>query len=170
MGISQRSQSQAPRFFATNAIGETFTNFFGNWKLTLKLTWPWWLVQVIFLFFVGVGITLMDESFLDSPRFDVLISALVLPISLFGAATIAVFWHRKIILNEGVHGFWAMRADRFVWRYLLGLVLAIFGAIVVFGCAFMVMNYLGSRGFGDLYAFYFPFIFSILLLGSGLID
>jgi hypothetical protein len=158
MAIIEKSQSFVPRFATADVIGEAFANFFVNWKLALKLALPWWIIQWLFAFIAGIGIALYDEGLLDSPRLDSLVMAFTIPVNLLSASTIAVFWHRKIILSEDVYGFWAMRADKPVWRYLFGLILFIFGALVLFGCAITVMNFLGLRGVSDLYGLYLPII------------
>ena len=158
MATLEKLQSLAPKFVTADVIEEAFTNFLGNWKLALKLALPWWIIQWLFALIVGIGIALYDESLLDSPRLDTIVGTLTIPVNLLSASTIAVFWHRKIILSEDVYGFWTMRADKPMWRYLFGLILFIFGALVLFGGAVSVINFLGLRGVSDLYGLYLPII------------
>jgi hypothetical protein len=145
-------------------IKEAFANFLGNWKLALRLALPWWIIQWLFALFAGIGIALYDESLLDSSQFEKVFEAFTIPVHLLSASTIAVFWHRKIILSEDVYGFWTMRADKPMWRYLFGLILFIFGAMVLFGCTVSVINFLGLIGASDLYGLYPPIILMMLAI------
>lgn len=164
MTIVERLQTSAPKFVTADVIEEAFTNFLGNWKLALKLTLPWWIIQWLFALIIGIGIALYDESLLDDPRLDKIIGVFSIPVNLLSASTIAVFWHRKIILGEDANGFWKMRLDKPLWRYLFGLILFMFGALVLFGCAVTIINFLGLRGVSDLYGLYLPIILMMLAI------
>jgi hypothetical protein len=113
---------QLPAFAAFKHVWATV---FTNAGAALRISWPWLLVMAISTaFFVASSPTLsgVSPSKTSEGRILFLFSLLVVIFSL-AFASIAVNWHRFVLLDELPKGLQVLRVDSHVWRYLGNLFL-----------------------------------------------
>lgn len=116
------------------AIANTFRHFF--FGLRLALLWAILLVPVVIAVWFGAfGATLPDVKALTPKAIAGL--AVLGAALLLASFSIAVNWHRRIILGESPKGFGWVRLNGVVWKYLLGFVLVwlIAGAVAAASAA-----------------------------------
>lgn len=102
-----------------------------NALATLRISWPWLIIfAVIFsvLFYMvkqsGFGTTPLEpERGAGTFSFSILIGAIVY---LIGFSSIAVNWHRYILLDEFPSVSGSLRLDGLVWQYLVRAIAAVF--------------------------------------------
>lgn len=129
-------------------IGQTINHMlastYNNMGFAVRAQWPWVAILVAAYLFLpliaGVPLNMppeqMAQMFKVDPgfaaRFFILIFAIAL-ISVLALSSIAVNWHRYILLNEVPQGMEKLRIDGSVWRYfgnalLIGLI--VFPALI----------------------------------------
>jgi hypothetical protein len=99
---------------------------FGNFGIALRLFWPWLLVLLPMNIATGIWLLFHPASGLATGASGpvgtffliVMGSAIVTGLA---CSSIAVNWHRYVLLAEIPHGFQRLRIDGKVWRYLFNL-------------------------------------------------
>lgn len=117
------------------AIGMALRYFF--FGLRLVLTWAVLFLPVLALaWFAMFGGTAPDIS---APRpLEIAVMAAFAAAALFATFSIAVNWHRRVLLDERPRGLGWVRLDRVVWRYVFGLLLIILVMGLYAGAAYGV--------------------------------
>ncbi|NMD08181.1 MAG: hypothetical protein GYA66_09400 [Phyllobacteriaceae bacterium] len=111
------------------AFGHVLQSTVNNLGFAWHLSWPWLLVILPLNLFAGIyGIG--DSLSPDQASAGAVLTSLVIGLlSMFAFASIAVSWHRYILLDEVPKGWARLRADNTVWRYF-GNTILIFLAII----------------------------------------
>lgn len=132
------------------AFGHVLRSTLNNIGFAWHLSWPWLLVILPMNIFAGLyGMTESVTSETISPGAMVISLAIGL-MSMFAFASIAVSWHRYILLDEVPKGWARLRADNVVWRYFgntLLIFLILFAGLVPVVLLAAVFNaVLGNMG------------------------
>lgn len=112
------------------AFGHVLRSTLNNIGFAWHLSWPWLLVILplnLIASIYGIKENLTPE---ESSGAAVAITLVIGLLSTFAFASIAVGWHRYILLDEVPRGWARLRADNTVWRYF-GNTLLIF--LILFG-------------------------------------
>ncbi|WP_421694648.1 hypothetical protein [Aestuariivirga sp.] len=139
-------------FRAVPAFKHVLRATFGHIGPAFQMSWPWMAliaaIQAVDLFFFADMPPSSDPEFWTqiTPGL-VLTGFLILLVSTFGFASIAVNWHRYILLGEAAEGGQKFRMDRLVWRYLgnimllqLGMLAANLVAVAVLVIAYLILS------------------------------
>lgn len=121
------------------AIEQTFRNFF----YSLRLVLGWALVQsplFIAAYFVAFRNGMPDFKALPPASLGLLI--VIAAVSLLASFSIAVNWHRRLLLNETPRRFGWVRLDGVVWKYLLGFVMVMIVLGIIGAAIFAAITYL----------------------------
>ncbi len=124
----------------TRALGHAIKSTTDNISFAFHISWPWMLLLLplnvavnLYLVFKGV----QDAKFLTAQSFLLIIPLAIA--SIVAYCSIAVNWHRYVLLDEVAEGWQRLRVDSLMWRYignaiLIGLILFAGGfvAILVF--------------------------------------
>lgn len=114
-----------PVISAAKHVAKTVLN---NLDIAFKLSWPWIIALVLLMILVAVmgpsQAELVAGIARPSAGFFLLMSIYML-VFLVAFASIAVNWHRYILLNEIPMGRQILRTDGVVWRYIGNSFLAI---------------------------------------------
>jgi hypothetical protein len=114
------------------AFSHALRSTFNNLGFAFHVSWPWMLALLPVLLagnFYLVFVNPMIPGQIPSPMTYVALIAMGIA-SVVAFASIAVNWHRYILLDEVPHGMQRLRLDGTVWRYignviLIGLMLAL---------------------------------------------
>lgn len=121
------------------AIDQTFRNFF--FGLRLALAWAVVLSPLLIAaYFISFRNGMPDMKALPPPALAIF--AAIALAAFLASVSVAVNWHRRILLNEAPRRLGWIRLDGVVWRYLLGLavILVVLGLIAAAG--FAALTYL----------------------------
>jgi hypothetical protein len=132
------------------AFQHVWATVFSNAGAAFRLSWPWLLVVGLMgLFLVAISPTQSETPAISTSESQN-IAAFFLAIFVFmlAFASIAVNWHRYVLLDEMPKGSKFLRIDGLVWRYLGNLLLILLIVAVPFGIA--VGIYSGSMDVSDL--------------------
>jgi hypothetical protein len=128
-----------------------------NIAYAFRISWPWYAILIP----LGIGASLFAEYMSGGnpeavPSAPVVVIYIILfAVSLVAFASIAVNWHRYILLDEVPHGSELFRLDDKTWRYLGNVVLiflmsfaaALLIALPVFGLTFALGENAGPVAF-----------------------
>jgi hypothetical protein len=123
------------------AIEQTFRNFF----YSLRLALGWAMVQAplfIAAYFLAFRSGMPDFRALPPAAMAVFIAIAV--VSLLASFSIAVNWHRRILLNETPRRFGWLRLDGVVWRYIFGFLVVLVVLAIIGGAIFAALTWLPS--------------------------
>lgn len=152
-----------PVIAAAKHVANTVLN---NLDIAFKLSWPWIVALVLFMILAAiVGPSQADlaaGTVKPSGAFFVFMVIYVL-VFLVAFASIAVNWHRYILLNEVPSGLQILRTDALVWRYIGNSLLAVLILSIPYAILGLpLLTYLASRccavGFDPAMAQDIPFI------------
>lgn len=133
-------------FRAFAAIGHVLRSTFGNLGFAVRMSWPWMtfilIIQVVTIFlFPKLQSAMMSgdlQSLVLSPQLIILTFVSLIG-NLFAFSSIAVNWHRYILLDEEPEGWEKLRLDSPVMSYIGNLFLGqIFLMVVFVGAALAV--------------------------------
>jgi hypothetical protein len=111
---------------------------FMHWKAALKISWAWLVILAVVAFVIFMPIMTFGRAEFV-PVF--LLVVLLLSIHLFGMSSIAVAWHRLILLREAPAIF-NLRVDGQVPRYAWGATLiALVAFMVHMACSYLVATF-----------------------------
>lgn len=123
-----------------NALGHAFRSTTDNIGFAFHTSWPWMLMLLPLN--LAVNLYLAFNGMQDPQNFNAQSLLLIVPLaiaSIVAYCSIAVNWHRYVLLDEVAEGWQRLRIDSLMWRYignaiLIGLVLFAGGfvAILVF--------------------------------------
>ena len=101
------------------AFGHMLRSTTNNLGFAWQLSWPWiLLIAPANILATLYGFTLEPRADGSVPEGKVIaIALLVAALTLFAFASIAVSWHRYVLLDEVPRGWARLRADNTVWRY-----------------------------------------------------
>lgn len=103
---------------ASRLIDGTFNALFSNFGDFLKICWAWFSIQVLATLLLGRE----AADLVDGPAFDpqqLAGSLALLALSVVSGASIAVAWHRRVLLGErpgAVHLAFGRREVAYAWR------------------------------------------------------
>lgn len=121
LGVS----AQKPPFRATAAYFHVVASVYRNFGAAMRISWPWLLVYAltqtlavlfnpdVLVIFSGNGPAVLE---LSSSAWWAL--SLLMLISMLAFSSLAVNWHRLLLLDEEAEGLERLRLDGIVWRYL----------------------------------------------------
>jgi len=123
------------------AIRHTLSLTFNNLGPAFRITWAWVIVFVVTItLFVWATAGLGRASDPAANLFPVMMFGTVFLLAAVAAmASIAVAWHRYILLDEGGDVGFNLRIDATVWRYAGNAILVAVGMMVVFGLPMVVL-------------------------------
>lgn len=154
----------------------TFRMIFGNFGQALRVSVGPYLILILgYAVLFGALSTMADSTVGMTPLMSIMLVVL-LPLSLFVAAWVAVSWHRFILLEEYV-GLLPAVKDRPIWPYagkaiLMALILGLIGVLLVFCYYLLALMPLAAGGressslFGVLSAIVFVCAFFLLVVVS----
>jgi hypothetical protein len=102
-------------------VGACYATVFGNFGQLLRISWLWLLVMLPVYAFAEW----LDARSQGDQIGDFLLSMLPSVLELPALASIAVAWHRHVLLQERVQGLVYLRLDRVVWWYAMILLACI---------------------------------------------
>ena len=113
------------------AFSHAFRSTTHNLGFAFQVSWPWMLALLPIN--IAGNLYFLANSFGNSEEMNPKVFAAVLIMGICGMiafASIAVNWHRYILLDEVPHGMERLRLDATVWRYvgnilLIGLILVV---------------------------------------------
>lgn len=99
------------------AFGHVLRSTFHNLSFAWHLSWPWLLV--IFPINIVVNVYGVSErlSLQESSKTAIAITIVLVLVSAFAFSSIAIGWHRYILLDEIPRGWSRLRIDAAVWQY-----------------------------------------------------
>ena len=113
----------------TGALNHAFKSTRDNVAFAFHISWPWMLMLLPVN--VGGNLYLILNGWGDPQRIEPQELVVLLPmlaVSIVAYASIAVNWHRYVLLDEVADGWQRLRIDTLMWRYigngfLIGLIL-----------------------------------------------
>lgn len=121
------------------AIEQTFRNFF--YSLRLVLGWTVVLSPLLIAaWFIAFRNGVPDFKALPPATLGLFIA--IAAISLLASFSIAVNWHRRLLLNETPRRLGWVRLDGVVWKYLLGFVMLLIVLGIIGAMIFAAITYL----------------------------
>lgn len=130
------------------ALGHAFRSTTDNIGFAFHISWPWVLILLPFnvatnLYMVVNGLETGGEP---DPAKIGMYFAVATPLilaSIVAYASIAVNWHRYVLLDEIAQGLQRLRIDSLTWRYIGNFILIM---LVIIACSILVMIILGLVG------------------------
>jgi len=110
---------------AAACIGHAIRSVRNNIIYAFRISWPWYAILIP----ISLGASYLIDNLTGGDPEKVFtapvlaIYFILLPISLVALSSIAVNWHRYILLDEVPHGSEIFRLDDKTWRYLGNVVL-----------------------------------------------
>lgn len=125
-----------------------------NIGYAFRISWPWYAV----VFAVNLAVGFLSESLVGDPMTNpggsFALQAIVLLVNLVSFASIAVNWHRYILLDQVPAGGEILRLDGLTWRYLGNLVLIwLMFVIGILICMFVLQLFAGLSTLTAIMAF-----------------
>lgn len=114
----------------TAAFGHVVRSTINNAGFAWRLSWPWMVAIIPLNIFAQLSGFSMDPAATEPSGTALAIGLIVGLLTLFAFASIAVSWHRYILLDEVPQGLARLRADNTVWRYF-GNTLLIFLILIL---------------------------------------
>ena len=119
------------------ALGHAFRSTIDNIAFAFHISWPW--IALLLPINIGANLYLASQGLNDPANLKAGSLLVVLPlfiVSFISAASIAVNWHRYVLLDEVAEGMQRLRIDSLTWRYignglLIGLILAAGGIVAM---------------------------------------
>lgn len=125
MGSQLGISAQKPPFRATAAFFHVVASVYRNFGAALRISWPWMLVYAVaqtlaVLFHRDILAILSGDgpAALGASSSAWWAFALLICISMLAFSSLAVSWHRLLLLDEEAEGPERLRLDGLVWRYL----------------------------------------------------
>jgi hypothetical protein len=101
----------------TAAFGHVVRSTINNASFAWSLSWPWMIIIIPVNIFAQLYGFSIEPGMTEPSGAAVAVGAVVGLLTLFAFASIAVSWHRYILLDEIPQGLARLRADNTVWRY-----------------------------------------------------
>jgi hypothetical protein len=114
------------------AFGHVIRSTVNNLGIAWHLSWPWMLVILPINIFANLYGFTLDPLKTEPAGQVVAITMLITLVTAFSFASIAVNWHRYILLDEVPQGAARLRADNTVWRYFGNTLLILFVLFIGF--------------------------------------
>jgi len=116
------------------AIRHTFSLTFNNLGPALRVTWAWIavLIVAIGLMVLVIAVAGFERGSMPGGLFVALVFIFFFILALVATASIAVAWHRYILLDEGGSTKFNLRFDGTVWRYVGNAMAITIGAMIAF--------------------------------------
>ena len=119
------------------ALGHAFRSTTDNLGFAFHISWPWMLMLLPLN--VAINLYLAFNGMQDPQNLTAQSLLLVVPLaiaSIVAYCSIAVNWHRYVLLDEVAEGWQRLRIDSLMWRYignaiLIGLILFAGGFVAV---------------------------------------
>lgn len=125
----------------TRALGHAIKSTTDNIGFAFHISWPWMLLLLPLN--VAVNLYLVFNGMQDPQNLAAQAFLLIVPLaiaSVVAYCSIAVNWHRYVLLDEVAEGWQRLRVDSLMWRYignaiLIGLIMIVGGfvAVLIFG-------------------------------------
>ena len=131
------------------ALGHAFRSTTDNIGFAFHISWPWVLILLPFnvatnLYMVLNGLETGGEPDLSKIGTYFAVAAPLILASIVAYASIAVNWHRYVLLDEIAQGWQRLRIDSLTWRYIGNFILVF---LVLLACAIPVGLAIGLVGF-----------------------
>ena len=147
---------RSPEFRATVAFGYVLASAYRNFGPAIRMSWPWMAVYAALLtlavtFFPGVAQILSGNTtdpLVNAPA-TWLVMVLLLFVSALAFSSLAVNWHRFMLVGDEAEGLERLRIDGTVWRYLGNLSLL----LLVFLPAGLIVMSIGLAASGTMLGF-----------------
>jgi hypothetical protein len=126
-----------------------------NIGYAFRISWPWYAV----VFAINLAVGFLSESLVGDPMTNpggsFALQVIVLLVNLVSFASIAVNWHRYILLDQVPAGGEILRLDGLTWRYLGNLVLIwLMFVIGILICMFVLQLFAGLSTLTAILAFF----------------
>jgi hypothetical protein len=132
------------------AFGHSLRSTFDNIGFAFHISWPWMLLLLpisivgnIYIFLNAPAV--QPRSFAEFPFEIIVVTVLMAVCAMIAFASIAVAWHRYILLDQVPVGMQRLRLDGTVWRYVGNTILiTLFSGLIgiPFGLAIGVVSML----------------------------
>ncbi|MBL8791523.1 MAG: hypothetical protein JNM45_13590, partial [Rhizobiales bacterium] len=134
----------------TAAFGHVVRSTINNAGFAWKVSWPWMVVIIPINILAQLYGFTIEPGKTGATGPSLALGILIGLLTLFAFGSIAVSWHRYILLDEVPHGMARLRADNTVWRYfgntLLIFLILMAGFLPVGLIAGVLMAALGNAG------------------------
>jgi hypothetical protein len=152
------------------AFKHVWATVFNNAGAAFRLSWPWLLVMAatMALFLAGIASLHAGLGSAKAGGEDFFLLLIVVTVFVVAFASIAVNWHRFVLLDEMPKGMGVLRIDSQVWRYignlfLIGLIVGLPFLIVGSVLMYLLNAMLGHSFFGMRMIFGGLVFFAVLL-------
>lgn len=117
------------------AVKHVLLSTINHFGFAFHISWPWMLALLPLN--VAVNLYMVSVTLAGAPAYDpylISLSLMLLVASTVAFSSIAVSWHRYILVDEIPHGWKRLRVDGIVWRYVGNTLLII---LIMFGIGFV---------------------------------
>jgi hypothetical protein len=162
------------RLPSTAALKHSLKSTLRNLPFAFHASWPWLLImlplQLAAAFYIKNQLPVLDESAPD-PKIAMQILSLRMPLgvlSLVAVSSIAVSWHRFVLMDEVPTGWNRLRVDAIVLRYIGNslLIAALVAGVFFLPAVFVVAMGDLTQGLG--YVLALPLVAAALVLATRL--
>jgi hypothetical protein len=149
------------------AFGHVLRSTLNNLKFAWHLSWPWMVVILPVNVLASIYGASLDPAAEEPSGQAVALTLIVGLLTMFGFSSIAVSWHRYVLLDEVPRGMSRLRADNTVWRYFGNTLLIILIIMAGFIPALIFISLLtwGGGNVGAVLAL--PIYAAMLVFGIG---
>ena len=119
------------------ALGHAFRSTTDNIGFAFHISWPWMLMLLPLN--LAVNLYLAFNGMQDPQNFNAQSFLLIVPLaiaSIVAYCSIAVNWHRYVLLDEIAEGWQRLRIDSLTWRYIGNAILI---ALILFAGGFVAV-------------------------------
>jgi len=153
--MNTSASPMARRLPAGQCIRHAIHSVRNNIAYAFRISWPWYAV----LFAINLVVGLTSDSLVGDPMTNpggsFALQLIVLAANLVSFASIAVNWHRYILLDQVPVGSEILRLDGLTWRYLGNLVLIWLMVFVsIFLCMLLLQLFANLSTITSILAFF----------------
>ncbi len=134
------------------AVKHVLLSSINHFGFAFHISWPWMLALLPLN--IAVNLYMVSVTLAGAPAYDpylISLSLMLLVASTVAFSSIAVSWHRYILVDEIPHGWKRLRVDGIVWRYvgntlLIFLIMSGISAVAGLFVAIIAMVFGGLSG------------------------
>lgn len=124
------------------AFGHVLRSTVHNLRFAWHVSWPWMVVILPVNVIASVYGAVLDPAAEEPSGPALALTLIVGLLTMFAFSSIAVSWHRYILLDEVPRGMARLRADNAVWRYFGNTILILLIVMAVFIPVILVLSFL----------------------------